>query len=56
MLTSPHGPSDVNDLGGGLKTEFGAAVLFTGDFYRAAPGAPHPDNLWETFTRVQLEF
>ena len=45
----------IIDFGGGLKTEFGAAVLFTGNFYRD-PASPFPDNLWEAFTRVQLEF
>ena len=44
------------DFGGGLKADFGASVLFTGDFYRPAPLAPHPDTLWEAFTRLQLEF
>ena len=44
------------DLGGGLAVEFGLAVLLTGDFYRTAPADPRPDDLWEAFTRVQLEF
>ena len=44
------------DFGGGLKADLGAAVLFTGDFYKPAPGAPQPDTLWEVFSRVQLEF
>lgn len=44
------------DLGGGLKLDAGAAVLFTGDFYRPAPGAAKQDVLWETFGRLQLEF
>jgi len=44
------------DFGGGLVADFGAAVLFTGDFYRTAPSAPRPNDLWEAFTRVQLEF
>ena len=44
------------DFGGGLMTNFGAAVLFTGDFYKPAPTAPAPDTLWEAFCRVQLEF
>ena len=44
------------DFGGGLKADFGAAVLFTGDFYKASPAAAHPDNLWEAFARTQLEF
>lgn len=44
------------DFGGGLKADLGAAYLFTGDFYKAAPGAPKPDNLWMVFSRVQLEF
>lgn len=44
------------DFGGGLKADVGAAVLFTGDFYKPAPLAPSPDTLWEAFSRVQLEF
>jgi hypothetical protein len=44
------------DFGGGLKADIGAAVLFTGDFYRASPGAPKPNDLWMVFSRVQLEF
>ena len=44
------------DFGGGLKADFGASVLFTGDFYKTSPAAPRPDNLYEAFTRLQLEF
>lgn len=44
------------DLSGGLKIDLGASVLFTGEFYRAAPAGPRPDDLWEVFTRAQLEF
>jgi hypothetical protein len=44
------------DFGGGLKFDFGVAVLFTGDFYKAAPTAPTPDTLYEVFGRLQLEF
>lgn len=44
------------DFGGGLTLDFGAAVLFTGDFYKPAPAAPSPDTLWEAFARLQLEF
>jgi len=44
------------DFGGGLKAEMGAGVLFTGEFYKAAPGDPRPDDLYEAFTRLQLEF
>jgi len=44
------------DFGGGLKADVGAAVLFTGDFYKPTPLAPGPDTLWEAFSRVQLEF
>jgi hypothetical protein len=44
------------DFGGGLKADFGVAVLFTGDFYRASPVAPEPNTLYEVFCRVQLEF
>lgn len=44
------------DFGGGLKLDTGAAVLFTGDFYRPAPGAAKEPVLWEAFSRLQLEF
>ena len=44
------------DFGGGLTADLGVAVLFTGDFYKASPAAPRPDDLWEAFTRLQLEF
>ena len=44
------------DFGGGLKADMGAAVLFTGDFYKPSAGAPPPATLYEAFTRVQLEF
>jgi hypothetical protein len=44
------------DFGGGLKADMGVAVLFTGDFYKATPDAVHPENLYEAFTRLQLEF
>jgi len=44
------------DFGGGLTLDLGASVLFTGDFYKTSPGAASPDNLWEAFSRVQLEF
>jgi hypothetical protein len=44
------------DFGGGLVADFGASVLFTGDFYRTSPAAPRPDNLSEAYTRLQLEF
>jgi hypothetical protein len=44
------------DFGGGLKADMGAAVLFTGDFYKASAGAQPPATLYEAFTRVQLEF
>jgi hypothetical protein len=43
-------------FGGGLTLDVGASVLFTGDFYRAGPGAPDPHDLWEGFSRLQLEF
>ncbi len=35
------------DFGGGLIADFGASVLFTGDFYKTSPAAPRPDNLYE---------
>lgn len=44
------------DFGGGMKLETGAAALLTGDFYRDGPDGPDPDNLYELFTRFQLEF
>ena len=44
------------DFGGGLKLDTGAAVLFTGDFYRPAPNVAKADTIWETFARLQLEF
>lgn len=44
------------DFGGGLNLDFGAAVLFTGDFYKPSPAAPRPDDLWMAFSRLQLEF
>lgn len=44
------------NVGGGLVLDFGGAYLFTGDFYRAGPLAPRPDNLFELFARAQLEF
>jgi hypothetical protein len=44
------------DFGGGLKADMGAAVLFTGDFYKPSAGAPPPATLYEAFTRAQLEF
>ena len=43
------------NLGGGLTVDMGAGVLFTGDFYED-PANPNPDDLWEVFTRTQLEF
>ena len=50
------GNSFTLDLGGGLKVDFGAAVLFTGDFYKASAEAPTPDTLYEGFARIQLVF
>ncbi len=44
------------DLGGGLTVDLGASLLLTGPFYRMAPGAAMPDDLYEVFTRAQLEF
>lgn len=44
------------DFGGGLKTDIGASVLFTGDFYKSYAAAPQSDTLWEAFARLQLEF
>jgi hypothetical protein len=54
------GPEVANqftyDFGHGLRADLGAAVLFTGDFYRAGPTAPRPNDLYEVFSRVQLEY
>lgn len=44
------------DFGGGMKLDAGAAVLFTGGFYRNGINGPAPENLYEAFTRFQLEF
>jgi hypothetical protein len=44
------------NFGGGLKLDVGAAVLFTGDFYKTSAIAPEPDDLWMFFARAQLEF
>lgn len=44
------------DFGGGLKADFGASVLFTGDFYKTSPEGRWPDTLYEALGRVQLEF
>ena len=44
------------DFGGGLHLDFGVSVLFTGDFYAASPTGPSPTNLYEVFTRFQMEF
>jgi hypothetical protein len=46
----------VYNFGYGLTVNFGGAFLFAGDFYKPSPTAPSPDNLFELFTRVQLEF
>jgi hypothetical protein len=44
------------NFGHGLTLDLGAAVLFTGDFYREGPDGPSPNDLWEAFGRFQLEF
>jgi len=36
--------------------DFGGAVLFTGGFYQQSVNGPTPDNLYEAFSRLQLEF
>jgi hypothetical protein len=46
----------VYDFGHGLTIDLGVAMLFTGDFYRAGPTAPAPNDLYMVFSRVQLEF
>lgn len=43
-------------FGPGLSTDFGGAVLFTGDFYRDAVAGTSPDDVYELFSRVQLDF
>ncbi len=44
------------DFGGGLKADFGAAVLFTGDFYAASQVVGLPGELRMAFSRIKLEF
>jgi len=44
------------DFGGSLVADFGVNVLFSGDFYKTSPTTPHPDNLYEAYSRLQLEF
>jgi hypothetical protein len=44
------------NFGHGLTLDFGAAVLFTGNFYRPSPTADTPRDLYEVFSRLQLEF
>jgi hypothetical protein len=44
------------NFGHGLTLDLGAAVLFTGDFYKESPTSPSPNDLWEAFGRLQLEF
>lgn len=44
------------DFGHGLKLDFGGAYFFTEDFYRAAADGDSPDDLYELFARMQLEF
>jgi hypothetical protein len=44
------------NFGGGLTLDVGAAVLFTGDYYRSSPTAPNPQDIYEGFARFQLEF
>lgn len=44
------------DLGGGLKIDLGSAFLWTGRFYQPNPTAPKPGNLFQPFTRIQLEY
>lgn len=43
------------DLGSGLALELGGAYLLTGDFY-AVSATDDPDDLYELFSRFQLEF
>ncbi|GMR22182.1 MAG: hypothetical protein BMS9Abin37_0514 [Acidobacteriota bacterium] len=39
-----------------IGVDLGGAYLWTGDFYKSAPGASAPDNLYELYARFQLEF
>ena len=43
------------DLGDGLALELGGAYLFTGGFYKATGGGT-PEDIYELFSRLQLEF
>jgi hypothetical protein len=43
-------------FGGGLALDTGVAWLATGDFYKATPVGPDPEDLWMLFARLQLEF
>lgn len=43
-------------LSNAMAVDFGAAYLWTGDFYRAEPGDTSPANLYEVYARFQLEF
>jgi hypothetical protein len=44
------------NFGHGLALDVGGAWLFTGGFYKETPAGPPPDDLWELFARLQLEF
>lgn len=44
------------DLTGNLKWDLGLAYLFTGDFYKASSASVDPENLYEFYSRLQLEF
>ncbi len=44
------------NFGHGLTLDFGGAWLFTGDFYKERPTSASPADLWELFSRLQLEF
>jgi len=44
------------DFGGNMKLDIGTAVLFTGNFYRDGLAGPPPSDLYEAFSRLQLEF
>ncbi len=43
-------------LGEGMGLEVGAGYMLTGNFYKANPADPAPDDLFEIYARVQLEF
>ena|GEM_PF-2130282 len=43
-------------LGKGFEIQSGIAHLWTGSFYKTGPTAGDPENLYQLYTRTQLEF